>query len=324
MSVAVTFGVFLLGGAGLLAQQELPFAAGQSANVYERLAQATLDHEQKEQVRQALQARHYKDAETLLLRAINANPNSADLLTLVAGVFMLDKNALNTAISLKKAERIRTLEAPDRFTLAMAYIAMGKRVWARPELDRLARAEPQNVRYSYWLARLDYDDRQYESAVRRLREVVGLDPTFMKAWDNLGLSLEALGRIDEAIASYKQAVRLNREQSIGSAWPSLNLGTLLTKTGQLAEAEAYLREAVGYDQNLSQAHYRLGTNFYKQGQDIGAVAELRQAADLDPSNPEPLYTLGQIYRNTGDAKAAADVFRKFEALKKNRRGMISK
>ena len=59
----------------------------------------------------------------------------------------------------------------------------------------------------------------------------------MMAWNVLGLSLEGDGKLDEAITSYKEAVRLNRELKPQPAWPSLNLGTLLTKMERLKEGE---------------------------------------------------------------------------------------
>ena len=51
----------------------------------------------------------------------------------------------------------------------------------------------------------------------------------MKAYDNLGLCLEALGKNDEAIEQYQNAVRLNRDNNLRSPWPPMNLGALLTE-----------------------------------------------------------------------------------------------
>jgi tetratricopeptide (TPR) repeat protein len=302
-------------------QQELPIATEGTGAIFEKLQKAPLTDDQKQQVRQAIQARDYKTAEVILLHAIDANAQSAELLTLSAGVFLLDKNPMNTSIALKKAERIKPLAAADRFSLAMAYIAMRKREWARDELNRLAADEPANPMFSYWLARLDYDDQHFESAVRRLRSVTTASPTFMKAWDNLGLSLEGTGQLDQAVASYREAIRLNREASVPSPWPPLNLGTLLTKMGDLKSAEEFLRDAIRYDPKLAKARYRLGMNLHQQHRDTEAIPELHMAADLDPSDPEPWYTLGRIYESRGDSGSAADVFRRFETLKKNQRRM---
>jgi tetratricopeptide (TPR) repeat protein len=302
------------------AQQELPLGADETGAIYEKLQQSPLTDDQKQQVRQAIQARDYKTAEVILVRAIDANQKSAELLTLSARVFLLDKNPMNTAIALKKAERIQPLGAADRFSLAMAYTAMGKRDWARQELDRLASAEPGNTLYPYWLARLDYDAQHFESAVRRLRYVTSVNPAFMKAWDNLGLSLEGMGELDQAVASYREAVSLNRAARAPSPWPPLNLGTLLMKIGDLKSAEECLRDAVRFDARLAKAHYRLGMNLHQQKRDTEAIPELHQAAELDPSDAEPFYTLGRIYEGQGESNASADAFRRFEMLKKKQRG----
>jgi tetratricopeptide (TPR) repeat protein len=315
------FALLICMAAGLgCGQQELPVGTEGTGTIFEKLQKAPLAGEQKQRVRQAIEARDYRTAEVILVHAIDANPKSPELLILSAGVFLLDKNPLNAAIALKKAERMQQLAAADRFSLAMAYIAMSKREWARNELNRLAAAEPGNSLYPYWLARLDYDDQQFESAVRRLRNVTSASPAFTKAWDNLGLSLEGIGELDQAVASYREAVRLNRNGSAPSPWPPLNLGTLLMKMGELKGAEECLRDAVRYDPKLSKAHYRLGMNLHQQRRDTEAIPELRQAADLDPSDPEPWYTLGRIYESRSESSFAADAFRRFETLKKNRRG----
>jgi tetratricopeptide (TPR) repeat protein len=300
----------------------LILAAAQPAvdTIAERLNQAPLAAEQKAQVRKALESRDYKAAETILVRAIDANPKSADLLVLAARVFFVDNNPANTAIALKKAEKIRPLNPDEKFTLSMAYIGIGKGAWARPELDRLAAADPRNTLYPYWLARIDYDEHMYDAAIARLEVVTKSSPTFFRGWDNLGLAYEGIGKLEAAVASYKEAVRLNRDQSPHSVWPPLNLGSLLTKMGDLKAAEELLREAVGYDPKLGEAHYRLGSNLHKQGREDDAVTELRRAAELDPSATEPLYLLGQIYRVQGKPAEADQVFERFKELKKKRRG----
>ncbi len=255
------------------------------------------------------------------MQAIELNPSAADLLSVAARIFLLDRNPMNAAIALKKAEKLRPLQSAERFSLALAYIGVGKGAWAKPELEHLADADPKNVLYPYWLARIDYDQHMYTAAVQRLQAVTAANSDFWRAWDNLGLSLVGSGQLSEAITSYRTAVRLNRNQAVRSPWPALNLGTLLTRTGALIEAEELLREALQYDQNLAVAHGRLGVNLRKQGKIESAVVEFRRATELDPSATEPLYSLGQIYREQGQTKAAAEAFEKFRILKSSKRGM---
>jgi tetratricopeptide (TPR) repeat protein len=297
--------------AGLRAQQpEFP-------SIPEELKQAPLSHESRERVTKALALKDYPAAEAVLVKAIDADPKSADLLTLAAQVFFLDNHPMNTAISLKRAEKLRSLAEAERFLLAMAYLGIGHGSWARPELEKL----PKRPRYEYWLSRIDYDEHHYARAVERLRGVTAVEPSFMRAWDNLGLSLEGAGQLDEAAASYHEAIRLNREQNLRSPWPPLNLATLLTRTGELKEAEDLIREALKYDDASAEAHYRLGVNLTKQNRLEPAIDELRLATRLDPGATGPLYALGELLHRRGDEAAANEVFNRFKELKKKQRGM---
>lgn len=48
----------------------------------------------------------------------------------------------------------------------------------------------------------------WNEAVFRWKQVIGIDPEDSKAHNNLGVAYEALGNIDEAIASYQRAAEL--------------------------------------------------------------------------------------------------------------------
>ena len=301
----------------LVAQQEL---GEHKTPIAEQLDRVHLDADSKQAVQRALDNHDYTAAESLLVKATEADSKSPELLILAARVFLLDHNPMNAAIAFKKAEKLQPLAPPDRFSLAMAYLGIGKGAWARPELDRLAAQDAKNPLYQYWLARIDYDEHKYDDSVGRLRAVTLKVPEFPRGWDNLGLSLEATGKLADAVAAYREASRLNRAQKPCSPWPPLNLGSLLTKMGELKEAEQVLREAVGYDPKLGEARYRLGLNLHKQGRESDAIAELRLSSELDPNATEPLYTLGQIYRQQGDSEAADKAFERFRELKKKQRG----
>jgi tetratricopeptide (TPR) repeat protein len=274
--------------------------------------------ERRTEIASALAARDYDRAETLLLEAVEQEPRSPDLLRLLGGVFFVKGRHLNAAIAFKKAEALAPLDERSRFTLVMAYVVLGHRDWARPELAKLTAATPRNALYVYWTARLDYDDGQYAAAIRGFEHVLELDPRFAKAHDNLGLSHEALGQHDEAIRSYQEAVRLNREQKPPSPWPPLNLGLLLTRLDRAEEAEALFRESVRCDERFPQARYQLGMVLDKKGQTADAVAELEAASRLDPAYPEPHYALSRLYRRAGEQEKADRALETFQRLKKEK------
>jgi tetratricopeptide (TPR) repeat protein len=268
----------------------------------------------KSEIDRALAARDYERAERLLADRIARQPTSRQLLTQIASVFLMDRKPLNAAIALKKAEALGPLDNHARLQLALAYIAMKRGEWARPELERLILAEPDNPIHPYWLARLDYDAGQYASAIRRLRDVVAQAPAFARAHDNLGLCYEALNQSDEAIPHYREAVRLNRlDAKAASGWPPLNLGILLRTRGELDEAEALLREALTYDQHFAPGYYQLGALLEQRDRMDEAVKVLRKATSADATYAEPYYALSRIYRRQGrpaEADAAMTTFKR--------------
>ena len=283
------------------------------------LRNVPLDPVSRASLEEAIKNRNYERAEKLLLQEIERNPKLPQILTVLGGIFFLDGKYLNAAIALKKAEALSPLDDQNRFTLALSYIILNHRDWARPELERLAQSNPRGALYPYWLARLDYDDMQFPAALAGFKKTLELDPNLMKAYDNLGLCYEALGKYDEAIETYQEATRLNRLRGLNSPWPPHNFGALLVRLGKLEQAEPYLREALHYDARFAQAHYQLGVLLEKQKKDSEAIQELNQAATLDPSYPEPHYALGRIYQRNGDTKNAETALNTFQKLRKEKR-----
>ena len=292
--------------------QEIPF----TPSVPSALQQLPLSAEARASLGRAIETRDYESAEKLLAAEIERNPKSQELLRFLASVFFLDGKYLNTAVALKKAEDLGPLDDPSRFTLALSYIILDHRDWARPELLKLQTSDPRNALYPYWLGRLDYDNMQFTSAVANLRKAKELDPFFMKVYDNLGLCYEALGRFDEAIQTYQEAAALNRETKAPSPWPPLNLGALLVKMGKLEEAETILKESLSFDPNSPQALYQKGLLLEKQKKDDDAIQMLRRAASLDPAYAEPHYVLGRIYNRKGETQNAQTAWNTFHRLKR--------
>jgi Flp pilus assembly protein TadD len=281
---------------------------------------------QRAELAAALRARNYTRAETILVAEIKReterepqSPRAAKLLLAAGGLFFLDGQFLNSAISYKKAEAIAPLDERSRFTLAMAYIKLDRRDWARAELEKLAAAQPKNALYLYWLARLDYDAQAYNAALEKLRKVVALEPQMMRAWDNLGLCYDYLGQFEEAVRNYRRAVELNQRQPQPSPWPHLNLAITLLSMNKLSEAESQLRLALRCDPKLPQAHYQLGLLLEKQNRNSAAIASLIEAATLDPTYPEPHYTLGRLYQKQGETAKAKEAFAQFQRLKEAKR-----
>jgi tetratricopeptide (TPR) repeat protein len=290
-----------------------------AGNVPPDFSTLQLDSGQRLELETAIKQHDFKRAETILVKESERDPKSmrsAKLLEFAGGIFFLDGEYLNSIIAWKKADALAPLADSNRFTLAMAYVKLSRRDWARSELEKLAAAQPRNPLYLYWLARLDYDAHNYTAAITQLERVIELDPKMMRAYETLGLCFDYLGKFDQAIKNYNRAVELNRVQAKPSPWPHLDLAISLVAVNQLGEAEKNLREALRYDGELPQAHYQLGRVLEMQGDHQAAVQSLKQAATLNSSYPEPHYLLGRIYQRMGESQLAKAEIERFQQLDK--------
>jgi len=267
------------------------------------------------QVEPALNAHRLEEAETVLVEGSAKEPTNTQILKLLGGVFFLDGKYLNCSVALARADKLEPLDNRSRFLLAMAFNALGHSDWARPELEKLAKADARNPEYPYWLARLDFAAQNYTAAVGKLEEVVRTSPDFARAWDTLALSNEALGRTEKAQNNFLEAVKHNREQKTPSPWPPFDFGTLLLKAGKATEGEVYLREAIRYQPGFAPAHFRLGAALEQQGEDVAAIAAYQDAARLDANYAEPLAGLVKLYTKHGQRQEAEKASAEFQARK---------
>jgi tetratricopeptide (TPR) repeat protein len=316
MKALVIFLVLFI--AGNLLAQESPTAETSAPELTSGL-QSSLQPAIRVQLEQALRSRDYARAEVLLADEIGRDPKRADLLKLLGHIFFLDGKFLNCAVAMKKADALKGLDEAGRFLLAMSYVRLGRREWSRPELLKLEQSRPDKAIYPYWIGRLEYLDQRFQAAVTRYRQALKLDSRFVRGWDNLGLAYEALGQQEEAIHSYEEATRLNRENlAAASFWPPLNLGSLMLKLDRLSEAGTYLKESLKYDPKSAKTRYRLALLFEKQGKLEDAVSQLKESAATDSSYPEPHYALNRIYRKQGQLRSAQAALEAFQKLKKGK------
>lgn len=305
---ALAWSAFLLWAGAALAQLPDPPSLGRPE------AAGGLSAPLRSSLEGALSRKDYQQAEQLLVDELKERPDAA-LYAFLGRLFFADRQYLNAGISLERADRLRPLAEGDRFTLAMAYVVLKMTDRARNELQGLAAASPRDARYSYWLARLEYDAQQFERAASGFRAVLKLDPGFVRAHDNLGLAYEALGRNDDAIESYRTAVAKNREAKPCSPWPGHNLGALLRKIGRLEEAEPALRESLRCDPEFAKASYQLGLVLEKRDAVDEAIVLFQKAA-ADAAYAEPHYALGRLYRKLERTVEADAELTRFEALRK--------
>jgi tetratricopeptide (TPR) repeat protein len=108
-----------------------------------------------------------------------------------------------------------------------------------------------------------------------LRAELAKDPGNAKAQIRLGWLLLAAGSDDAAISSFDQALQVNPR----SADAKTGKGAALRRKGELATAEAILKDALLHNPNPVRAHYELGLVYDCLGAPDKALAEFKAAIE---------------------------------------------
>jgi TolB-like protein/tetratricopeptide (TPR) repeat protein/tRNA A-37 threonylcarbamoyl transferase component Bud32 len=177
----------------------------------------------------------------LAQRALELDPS-------LAGAYVeLGSLALYFEYNWKEALRLfeRALALAPTHALCLAHLAFLRSSLNQPDEGvrlavRAVSLDPLNPRIRFTNAYVHYLVREYEQSVALCDQMIELDPSFSEAHRIKGQSLLALGRLDEAMPSLENAVRLSSR----NPYPLCVLARLHGAAGRLDEARAILRELI--------------------------------------------------------------------------------
>jgi Tfp pilus assembly protein PilF len=128
---------------------------------------------------------------------------------------------------------------------------------------------------------------------------------------NLGFAFYMEGRMDEALAQFQQAARLEPD----AAEAHDHLGITFFGKGQLDEAIRQFGEALRLKPDYADAHYNLGVLFYQQGRTAEAMRQFQETIRLQPDHAEAHHNLGVIMGLKGQTAEAIRQFQEALRLK---------
>ena len=103
-------------------------------------------------------------------------------------------------------------------------------------------------------------------------------PQDAEAHNNLGVTLQEIGRFKEAEASYMQAIALKSDYADAHN----NLGNTLKELGRLEDAEASYRQAIALKSDYAEAHGNLGVTLKELGRLEEAIESTKQSLAINP------------------------------------------
>ena len=133
-----------------------------------------------------------------------------------------------------------------------------------------------------------------DEATDHYHRAIALQPDYPPAYNNLATALRAKGQIADAVTTYQQALRLRPEYPEAQ----YNLANALMDAGKPAEAVDHFRIALQTIPASVDVHNNLGIALMGQGKRDEAIAEFREALQVDPDSVK-------AHRNLADALGSA-------------------
>jgi tetratricopeptide (TPR) repeat protein len=130
-----------------------------------------------------------------------------------------------------------------------------------------------------------------DEASAHYREAIRLNPSYPEAYNNLGNALAQRGRYAEAADAYEGALRA-RPSFVAA---EINWGNAMNDAGRYREAELHFRKVLAAGRGDPAVHYGLANALANSGRLDEAIAEYRETVRLEPGSPEAHANLGLAY-----------------------------
>jgi tetratricopeptide (TPR) repeat protein len=140
----------------------------------------------------------------------------------------------------------------------------------------------------------------YRSVLAIWTDTAAKAPRSPVARNNLGMALALDGRIDEALAHFREALAIDP----GRALSHYNIGFTLSHQGKPGEAIGYLRESLRLHPADADAHFALGVALAATGERAGAARAFEESLALRPQDAEAHRELANALVAEGDLGAA--------------------
>ena len=147
---------------------------------------------------------------------------------------------------------------------------------------------------------------QWQRLEAEARRMTTRCPAHPSGWTFLGLALQSMGKLPEAVAAFTHAARLVPQDAGAHG----NLGSALKALGRHAEAESSYRKALELRPNHAVLHFNLGNLQRDSGHLAEAEASYRRALEIQPSYVAAQANLGSVFQDLGRLAEAETTFRR--------------
>jgi tetratricopeptide (TPR) repeat protein len=173
------------------------------------------------------------------------------------------------------------------------------------------KSEPRNEDAWYGLGEAYYSLQRYSDAIEAYRQALRINPDDTVAWNNLGAAYDGLQRYSDAIEAYRQALRIKPDYA--DAWN--NLGAAYNGLQRYSDAIEAYRQSLRIEPDDAKAWYNLGYAYGDLQRYSDAIEAYRQALRIKPDDADAWNNLGNAYRRLQRYSDAIEAFRQALRIK---------
>ncbi|MCP4004646.1 MAG: tetratricopeptide repeat protein [bacterium] len=249
----------------------------------------------------------YVGAERSFRRGLEIDPENLDLHNALGWTLFQSGRSAEAVVEYEKALAVDPMDVRANNNIALALTELGRLDKAALHFRNSLAVEPKAEIYSDLGFVLDRQGRSDE-AITNYRKAIALDSETRSAHFNLAVSLLNRGELAQSAVHYEAALRLKP-----TAEAYNGLGFVLSKQGKVDDAIAQFREAVRVNPKYTAAYNNLAGNLIKQGKLEEAASNYQLSLDEKPS--AVLHNqLGVILVRLDRIDEAAQQFRKAIAI----------
>jgi len=164
---------------------------------------------------------------------------------------------------------------------------------AEEKYEEILRWNPNDIQALFNLGMLYYKTERHQQSLDLLVKSLDLCPSNKRYlyYYSIGLVLEKLGKIPQAIQAYQQTIALEPQ------WIDTynNLGNIFFYSGELEQAETFYHQAITTQPEHFGSYLNLGNVLMRQGKFEQAIKTYQTALNLQPYNSDITYNLALAF-----------------------------
>jgi tetratricopeptide (TPR) repeat protein len=234
-----------------------------------------------------IQLSQIDDAIVQLRAALKLSPDASQLHYNLGYALKMQDDAADAIPELETAEKLNSTAPEAPYLLGVLYMQVARYADAERELNASLKLRPENGDGWATLGSVDNKLDKLPEAVEALKEAIRQNPLEADAHLTLATVLAKQNQPAEAREERSTAADLMRQHmNFQRAEVSTNSANSLFASGKVDEAIADYREALSFDADYPQAHEGLAKALDRQGKTMEAAAERQKATALRQSAPQ--------------------------------------